>query len=89
MIINEGSTTPKVATIEPRILPEVTVEPIYVAILIAIGPGVDSHTPIKLVNISKDNQPLEIHTSLTKGIIAKPPPKVNKPILKNSKNNSK
>ena len=46
IIINEGRTTPSVETKLPRIPP--WVEPTYVAILTAIGPGVDSHTPIKL-----------------------------------------
>ena len=46
IIIKEGKTTPKVAQKLPNKPP--CSEPIYVAILIATGPGVDSQIPIRL-----------------------------------------
>ena len=50
IIINDGNATPIVASIDPKIPP--CDDPTNVAILIAIGPGVDSDIAIKFNNSS-------------------------------------
>ena len=54
IIINEGKITPIEAIKEPK--KPACVDPTKVAMLIAIGPGVDSQTPKKLINSSSVNQ---------------------------------
>lgn len=80
IMINDGKTTPRVAKNEPNKPP--CDEPTKVAILIAIGPGVDSDTAIKLSISSSVSQPLAMQVSLTREIIAYPPPKDTAPILR-------
>lgn len=80
IITKAGSTTPMVERSEPNIPP--CVEPINVAILMAIGPGVDSDTAIMFNNSSSVNQLLERTSSFISGIIAYPPPKDIAPIFR-------
>ena len=54
-----------------------------------IGPGVDSAIPTKLITPSYVSQFLTVTSSIIRGIIPNPPPKENKPILKNTKKSSK
>ena len=85
MMITEGRTSPKVASSPPAI--PVVLKPAKVAILIPIGPGVDSETAIISANSDAENQPYFSDKSNKKGSVTSPPPTANKPILKNSKNN--
>ena len=78
MIINDGNTTPSVARSAPRKPP--CDEPTKVAILTAIGPGVDSATAIILSISSSVSQPYIKTFSLINDIIPYPPPKENAPI---------
>ena len=80
MMINEGSTTLSVAVSAPNTPP--CVEPTKVAILTAIGPGVDSATAIILSNCSSVSQPSASALSRMSEIMAYPPPKVKSPISK-------
>ena len=85
IITKDGITTPIVAKIDPKTLP--TRYPTKVAILIAIGPGVDS----EIVIISSSSSSVihfffSTNSLLIKDIIAYPPPKVNAPILNIVKN---
>ena len=87
IIINDGKITPSVARKEPKI--PACEDPIKVAIFIATGPGVLSATAIKF-NISElVSQPCAKTSSVSNGIIAYPPPNVNKPSLKKVKNKSR
>ena len=78
MIINDGNTTPSVARIAPRKPP--CDEPTKVAILTAIGPGVDSATAIIFSSSSSVSQPCIKTFSRIREIIPYPPPKENAPI---------
>ena len=49
-----------------------------------IGPGVDSDTAIIVDRVVRSNQPYLIAISCKNGIVARPPPTANKPVLKNS-----
>ena len=75
-----GSTTPSVAKNAPIKPP--CVAPIKVAIFIAIGPGVDSDTAIKLINSSSVSQLLATTDSCMSGIIPYPPPNETAPIFR-------
>ena len=77
-----GATNDKVEITPPN-GPKV-IYPTYVAILMPIGPGVLSLTAIIVLNVSRSNQPYLTAISCKKGIVAKPPPTANKPVLKNS-----
>lgn len=87
IIINDGSTTPIVAASAPKTPP--CDEPIKVAILTAIGPGVDSDTAIKLISSSSVSQPDDSTSSRISEIMPYPPPKDTAPILRKVKNNSR
>ena len=78
MIKNDGNTTPNVARSAPKKPP--CDEPMKVAILTAIGPGVDSATAIILSISSSVSQPYIKTFSLINDIIPYPPPKENAPI---------
>ena len=86
IIINEGSTIANVATIPPSIPP--ALNPAYVAIFIPIGPGVDWDIAIISAIIELLIQVYFSANSYKNGREAKPPPIVNNPTLKNSKNNT-
>ena len=85
IIRNEGVTTPRVATKAPIMPP--WDEPIKVAILTAIGPGVDSATAMKLKISSSVSHPFAQQSSRIIDLIPYPPPKETAPIFRNTKNN--
>ena len=87
MIIKEGSITPRVATKLPKTPP--CELPINVAILTAIGPGVDSATAMKLSNSDSVSHPCDKTVSLITDIIPYPPPNDRLPIFRNDKNKSR
>lgn len=87
IIMKDGNTTPTVATRAPKI--PAWDDPTKVAILTAMGPGVDSDTAIKFIISDSVNQPFDKQSSLIKDIIAYPPPNETTPIFKKVKNNSK
>ena len=80
MIMNEGKTTPRVAHNEPTIPPKTgpskphsalpVIDPTKVAILTAMGPGVDSDTAIILRSSDSVNHPLAKTLSKTIEIMA-------------------
>ena len=80
MMIKDGKTTPNVANIAPKNPP--CEEPTKVAILTAIGPGVDSATAIKLSSSPSVSHPCARQSSRIREIIAYPPPKETTPILR-------
>ena len=67
MMINDGNTTPSVASIAPQNPP--CDEPTNVAIFTAIGPGVDSATAIKFKSSSSVSQPYPKQSSRISEII--------------------
>jgi hypothetical protein len=67
MMIKDGRTTPSVADNAPQKPP--CDEPTKVAILTAIGPGVDSATAIKFNSSFSVSQPLARQSSLIREII--------------------
>ena len=81
MITKEGSTIPKVAAVAPK--SPACLKPTKVAQLMAMGPGVDSAMAVT-VTISSWVIQLFFSTQISSisAIMAYPPPKVNKPILK-------
>lgn len=80
IIKKDGKITPSVATSEPKMPPSSA--PTNVAIFTATGPGVDSDTARMFMNCSSVSQPFKIAVSLTKEIIAYPPPNESAPIAK-------
>ncbi len=85
MIINDGRTTPMVATNAPKKPP--LDEPIKVAIFTAIGPGELSATAIKLINSSSVSHVFDKTSSRISDIIPYPPPNERAPIFKKTRNN--
>lgn len=86
--MNEGIQTAIVEIKDPR-KPKV-LYPIYVAELIAMGPGVDSEIAIILENSSSLIHFFFFTNSFSnKATIAYPPPKVNSPIFNIVKNKFK
>ena len=67
MMRNAGNTTPIVAQIAPSGPP--CDAPTKVAMFTAMGPGVDSHTPMKSRNASSVSQPCASTVSRTSAII--------------------
>ena len=86
-MINEGKTTPSVASNAPQNPP--CDEPTKVAIFTATGPGVDSATATKLSRPSSVSQPYLKQSSRMSAIILSPPPNETAPIFKKVKNKSK
>lgn len=84
IIRNDGSTTPRVEHMAPNIPP--FLNPTNVLIFIAKGPGVDSDIAINSKRVLLSIKEYLIIFSFIKGIIAYPPPKVKRPILKNIEN---
>ena len=80
--INDGIISDVVASIEP-IIPDVF-KPAKVATFIPTGPGVIDATAIIWVSSLTEYQPYTSDKWYKKGMVAYPPPKENKPILKNS-----
>jgi hypothetical protein len=60
-----------------------------VAEFTAIGPGVISETEIMSINSEEVSHPLVSISFCISGIMAYPPPKLNNPILKKERNNSR
>ena len=77
-----GMIVPSVATIPPAT--PARLKPTYVAMLMPIGPGVDSDIAIMSVMKRSLNQPVRWLSSWRNGIVAIPPPTAKSPILKNS-----
>ena len=92
MMMIDGVTTPSVAESAPsnpyQNPPNAspTVVPVYVAMLTAKGPGVLSDMAMKSMSTLSLIQPSATTSCMMRGIIACPPPIVNRPILKKTQN---